>query len=285
VEASRAVFALFARAAPVVEGLSMEEAFLDVTGAAPGAGSPEAIAARLRRDVRERVGLPITVGVARTKILAKLASRAAKPDGLLVVPPDGERAFLHPRPVEELWGVGPVAARRLRARGITTVGHAARLGEAALIAILGTGPGRQVHALAHNRDRGPVRPNRPRRSVGSQHALGRSRRSPAELDALAADLVDRVARRLWDGGLAGRTVVLRLRFDDFSRASRSHTLPAATAAGEPILATVRALLAAAAPAIERRGLTLVGVTATNLVDVRGAVQLALGLDACRDHKL
>lgn len=277
-EASRAVFAVFERTAPVVEGLSMEEAFLDVSALVASAGAPEEIAARLRREVRERVGLPITVGVGRTKIVAKLASRAAKPDGLLVVAPKDERAFLDPLRVEQLWGVGPATAGKLRDRGIATVGQVAELAESTLISLLGKASGRHVHALAHNRDRRPVQPNRPPRSAGAQRALGRSRRSPTDLDAVAVGLADRVARRLQASGHAGRTVVLRLRFADFSRATRSRTLPEATAAGEAILPALRELLAAAMPTIERRGLTLLGVTVANLVDVRAGVQLALAVE-------
>src|SRR5437870_4977755 len=134
-EASKAVFEVFGETAPVVEGLSIDEAFLDVRGMSRIAGTPREIAAQLRRNVRERVGLPITVGVARTKFLAKVASGVAKPDGLLEVPPNGELAFLHPLPVERLWGVGPVTAGKLRNLGITTVGEVARLAEATLVAI------------------------------------------------------------------------------------------------------------------------------------------------------
>ena len=132
------------------------------------AGPPEEIAERLRRDVREQVGLPITVGVARTKFLAKVASAVAKPDGLLVVPPDGELAFLHPLPVERLWGVGAVTAGKLNRRGLRTVGQVAELAEATLVAMLGPGAGRKLHALAHSRDPRPVQPGRQRRSIGSQ---------------------------------------------------------------------------------------------------------------------
>src|SRR4051794_33603767 len=151
-DASKAVFEVFRETAPVVEGLSIDEAFLDVRGMRHFAGTPREIAARLRREVRERVGLPITVGVARTKFLAKVASGVAKPDGLLVVPPDGELAFLHPLPVERLWGVGPVTGRKLRDLGVNTVGEVARLAEPTLVSILGRASGRHLHALAHNRD-------------------------------------------------------------------------------------------------------------------------------------
>src|SRR5256714_6953792 len=154
-EASKAVFEVFERTAPLVEGLSIDEAFLDVRGMQLIAGSPRELAARLRREVREQAGLPITVGVARTKFLAKVASGVAKPDGLLVVPPDAELAFLHRLPVERLWGVGPVTARKLRERRITTVGHVARLGEPALGSMLGGFAGRHPAALPHHRDPRP----------------------------------------------------------------------------------------------------------------------------------
>ncbi|MBA2298446.1 MAG: DNA polymerase IV, partial [Actinobacteria bacterium] len=159
-EASRAVFEVFDDTTPLVEGLSIDEAFLDVRGLERSSGSPAEIAVRLRRDVLERVGLPITVGVARTKFLAKVASGVAKPDGLLVVPPDRELAFLHPLPVERLWGVGTVTAAKLRACGISTLGEVARLAESALVSLLGRTSGRHLHALAHNRDSRPVRVGR-----------------------------------------------------------------------------------------------------------------------------
>jgi DNA polymerase IV len=274
IEASRAVFDVFEDTSPLVEGLSIDEAFLDVRGMERIAGTPTEIAARLRRDVRERVGLAVTVGVARTKFLAKVASGVAKPDGLLVVPPDGELAFLHPLPVERLWGVGPRTAAKLRDRGIRTVGQVAELAEDDLVWLLGRASGRHLHALAHNRDPRPVQVGRRRRSIGSQRALGRSPRSPEAIDAVLLGLVDRVTRRMRTSGRVGRTVVLRLRFDDFSRATRSHTLPQATAHTHTILAAARALLTAAMPTIARQGLTLVGVAIGNLDDDR-AVQLAL----------
>jgi DNA polymerase-4 len=277
VEASRALFRVFDDTAPLVEGLSIDEAFLDVRGLERISGTPAEIAVRLRRDVRERVGLPITVGVARTKFLAKVASGVAKPDGLLVVPPDGELAFLHPLPVERLWGVGPVTARKLRVRGISTVGEVAQLAETALVTMLGRTAGRHLYALAHNRDPRPVQVGRRRRSIGSQCALGRSPKAPDAIDAVLVSLVDRVTRRMRAAGRVGRTVVLRLRFGDFSRATRSHTLPRPTAHTQTILVTARWLLTTAMPEIERRGLTLVGVAVANLED-DGAVQLVLPFD-------
>ena len=276
VEASRAVFDVFRETSPVVEGLSLEEAFLDVRGLERISGSPVEIARRLRREVRERIGLTITVGVATGKVIAKMASRMAKPDGLLVVQPGREIEFLHPLPVEAVWGVGPSTARKLHDLGIATVGEIAAAGEAFLASTLGPAAGRRLHAVAHNRDYRPVRAGRRRSSYGSQSALA-STRSREALNTVLAGLVDRVTRRMRASGRAGRTVTLRMRFDDFTRASRSRTLPYATAAQRTVLAAAAELLDAAMPTIRRRGLTLVGVTVGNL-DGRGfGVQLELPL--------
>jgi DNA polymerase-4 len=283
-EASKAMYRVFENATPLVEGLSIDEAFLDVRGLERISGTPAEIAVRLRRDVLEQVGLPITVGVARTKFLAKVASGVAKPDGLLVVPPERELAFLHPLPVERLWGVGPVTAAKLHERGIMTVRQVALLPEAALVSMLGPASGRHLHALAHNLDPRPVQARRRRRSIGSQCALGSRRRSPEAVDAVLVAIVDRVTGRLRKAGRVGRTVVLRIRFLDFTRATRSHTLPQATASTHLILATARGLLASAMPEINRRGLTLVGVAITNLDDA-DAVQLRLPFEQDCDGAL
>jgi DNA polymerase-4 len=276
--ASKAVFELFTDTAPLVEGVSIDEAFLDVRGLERIAGSPVEIAERLRRRVREEVGLPITVGIARTKFLAKVASAVAKPDGLLVVPPDRELAFLHPLPVERLWGVGGVTAAKLHDRGLSTVAQIAALDEDALVTMLGRASGRHLYALAHNRDPRPVQGGRRRRSIGSQRALGRGRASPDEIDSSVIAIVDRVTRRLRKGGRRCRTVTLRLRFDDFSRATRSLTLPRPTDRSAEVLDASRSLLADARPLIEASGITLVGVSLTNLEDTDTA-QLELPLDA------
>jgi len=280
-EASKAVFKVFENTSPQVEGISIDEAFLDVSGMERIAGKPVEIAARLRRVVREQVGLPITVGVARTKFLAKVASGVAKPDGLLLVPPDGELAFLHPLPVERLWGVGEVTAAKLRKIGVTRVEQVAQIGEARLVAIVGRAAGRQLHALAHNRDPRRVVVGRRRRSIGTQRAMGRrGSRTPAALDAILVGLVDRLARRLRNAQRVCRTVILRLRFDDFTRATRSYTVAEATGETRVLLAVGRGLLAAAMPAIQGQGLTLMGISFTNLGDAR-AVQLALPYDRNR----
>ena len=277
-EASRAVFDVFRDTTPLVEGISIDEAFLDVRGMRRIAGTPEEMARELKRDVLERVGLPITVGVASTKHLAKVASAVAKPDGLLVVEPGRELEFLHPLPVERLWGVGPVTARKLHAHGLKTVADVAALGEEGLVRMLGRGSGRHLHALAHNRDPRRVRVGRRRRGMGTQRALGsRAGRSFAELDATLVALVDRLTRRLRAAQRVCRTVVLRLRFDDFTRATRSQTLPEATAETDALLAAERELLVFAMPLIAVKGITLIGITFTNLDDA-SAVQLALPLE-------
>ncbi|GAA1722266.1 DNA polymerase IV [Fodinicola feengrottensis] len=273
-QASKAVFEVFEQTTPIVEGLSIDEAFLDVSGLGKVSGTPVEIATQLRKDVLDQVGLAITVGVARTKFLAKVASGVAKPDGLLVVPPAGELDFLHPLPVERLWGVGPVTAEKLRDRGITTVGQVAQIDESALVVMLGRGSGRHLHALAHNRDPRPVQVGRRRRSMGAQRALGRKKRSMDDLDAMLIGLVDKLGRRLRTGSRVCRTVVLRMRFGDFARATRSHTLAEATAQTGAILLAARGLLSTAAPMIELRGLTLIGISLGNLDD-DSAIQLAL----------
>jgi DNA polymerase-4 len=280
VAASRAVFAVFDDLTPVVEPVSVDEAFLEVGGLARLVGPPEHLARILRDRVRAEVGLPITVGVARTRFLAKVASRVAKPDGLLVVPPEAERAFLDPLPVGQLWGVGPKTAAALQRRGLVTVRDVAAMPEPALVAILGKASGRSVHALAHNRHPRPVE-RHGRRSMGAQSALGRRPRTPAEVDARLAGLVDRVTRRLRRAGWLATTITLRLRLGDLStRLSRSHTLPVPTASTDVVLATALALLHRERDLLARRGLTLVGLTLSQLVDRRHE-QLVLPLDADR----
>ncbi len=275
--ASEAVFAIFEDTTPVVEGLSIDEAFLDVGGLRRVSGPPVDVADRLRRRVREEVGLPITVGVARTKFLAKVASGVAKPDGLLVVPPDDELGFLHPLPVQRLWGVGPKTAAKLHARGISTVGEVARLAQPTLVSLLGRASGRHLHALAHNYDPRPVQVGRRRRSIGSQHAMGWRPKTYDDIDASLVAIVDRVTRRMRAAGRVGRTVTLRMRFNDSSRATRSHTMPRSTAQTEAILRAARSLLRSVRPLIDAQGLTLVGLSVANL-DNHDAVQLTLPFD-------
>lgn len=275
-EASDAVFEVFRDTTPIVEPLSVDEAFLDVSGLRRVSGTPVQIAARLRDRVREEVGLPITVGIARTKFLAKVASQEAKPDGLLLVPPDRELAFLHPLPVRRLWGVGAKTADKLRVHGIETVADVAELSEATLGSLVGGAMGRQLFALSHNVDRRRVVTGHRRRSVGAQRALGRSGNTMTtdEIDAVVVNLIDRITRRMRKADRTGRTVVLRLRFDDFCRVTRSHTMPRATASTDVILSAARRLVAAAQPLIAERGVTLIGFAVCN-IDREGAQQLQL----------
>lgn len=275
-KASAAVFEVFRDTTPIVEPLSVDEAFLDVSGLGRVSGTPVQIAAQLRTDVRERVGLPITVGIARTKFLAKVASQEAKPDGLLLVPPDRELAFLHPLPVRRLWGVGAKTSDKLRAHGIETAADVAELSESTLGSLVGGAMGSRLFALSRNIDRRRVVTGVRRSSVGAQRALGRrgNSMSAAEVDAVVVNLIDRITRRMRKGGRTGRTVVLRLRFDDFGRATRSHTLPFATASTDDILDAARQLVKLAAPLVAARGLTLIGFAVSN-IDRDGAQQLEL----------
>jgi DNA polymerase-4 len=276
-EASKAVFEVFENTTPLVEGISIDEAFLDVGGLRRLRGSPLEIAERLRVEVRDQVGLAITVGIARTKFLAKVASRVAKPDGLLLVPPEHELDFLHPLPVEMVWGIGKVTAEKLHARGITRVHELAALDQSVLTSMLGVASGRQIYALSHNRDPRRVVVGRRRGSIGSQHSIGWRPKTRADIEASLIGIVDRVTRRMRAANRVGRTVTLRLRFDDSTRATRSHTLPQPTALTHTILGAAQTLLDEAMPLIDRQGCTMVGLAVSNLDNDR-AVQLALPFD-------
>jgi DNA polymerase IV len=292
--ASRDVFAIFRDTTPLVEGLSIDEAFLEVGGLRRIAGTPEQVAMRLRERVRAEVGLAISVGIARTKFLAKVASAVSKPDGLLVVEPDKEKEFLLPLPVERLWGVGAVTAEKLHRLGIRTVGELAELEAASAERLLGKATGAHLHALARLQDARPVETTGRRGSIGSQRALGQRPRSTEELDLILTQIVDRLARRLRDGDRVCRTVVLRLRFGDFAKATRSHTVGPATDRTTVLLNVARALLASAQPEIADRGITLIGISLSQLggaddlqpelpIDWDGRAQLDAVLDAVRDR--
>ncbi|MBJ8342535.1 DNA polymerase IV [Antrihabitans sp. YC3-6] len=277
-DASKAVFDIFRDTTPLVEGISVDEAFLDVGGLRKIAGSPSEIAQKLRQRVRDEVGLPITVGIARTKFLAKVASAVGKPDGLLLVPPETELEFLHPLPVERLWGVGAVTAKKLHEHGIRTVGQIAERNESTLSSILGRASSRHLYALSWARDPRHVQVGKRRRSIGSQRAIGRRPRPPAELDAIVVGIVERLGKRLRSAHRVTRTIVLRLRFDDFTRATRSRTVFEPTARNDLILQVARGLLDDALPLIAERGCTLIGLSLSNLDD-DDAIQLALPFDA------
>jgi len=275
--ASKAVFSIFRDTTPLVEGLSIDEAFLEVGGLRRIAGSPEQIATRLRERVRTEAGLAISVGVARTKFLAKVASAVSKPDGLLIVEPEREQEFLLPLPVERLWGVGAVTAEKLHRHGIRTVGELAELEAATAERMLGKATGAHVHALARLRDPRPVDTTRRRGSIGSQRALGTRPRSAEELDLILTQIIDRLGRRLRDGDRVCRTVVLRLRFGDFTKATRSRSLRAPTDRTAILLTVARALLAVAHTEIAERGITLIGISLSQL-DRAGNVAPELPID-------
>ncbi|MFB4349096.1 DNA polymerase IV [Microbacterium sp. CR_7] len=293
-QASRDVFAIFRDTTPLVEGISIDEAFLEVGGLRRLAGSPEQVAVRLRERVRTEVGLAISVGVARTKFLAKVASAVSKPDGLLIVEPEWEHAFLLPLPVERLWGVGAATAEKLHGLGIHTVGELAELEEATAERLLGKASGAHLHALARLRDPRPVDTARRRASIGSQRALGSRPRSEAELDVILTQIVDGLARRLRERDRVCRTVVLRLRYGDFAKATRSKTLRTPTGRTSVLLALARGLLVAAGPEISQRGITLIGISLSQLAgadrapaelpfDDEGGQQLDSVLDAVRER--
>ncbi|MGV9792673.1 DNA polymerase IV [Gordonia sp. NPDC003422] len=279
-DASKAVFEIFRDTTPVVEGISVDEAFLDVGGLKRISGTPDQIGAELRRRIRDEVGLPITVGGARSKFLAKVASAVGKPDGLLIVEPGTELSFLHPLPVRRLWGVGPVTEAKLRDAGVSTVGEIAGLGERALRSIVGPGAGRHLFALSLAQDPRRVETGKRRSSIGSQRALGRRPKSESDLEATIVAIVERLGKRLRTAERVCRTVVLRLRFDDFARATRSRTLIEATDRTDVIMVAARGLLADAMPLIRDRGCTLVGLSLTNLDD-HDSIQLTLPFEP--DH--
>ena len=273
-EASRQVFEIFRDTSPEVEGLSIDEAFLDVSGLARLVGPDAEVARRLRDRVRHEVGLPLSVGAASTKFLAKVASTVSKPDGLLVVAPGDELAFLHPLPVGRLWGVGPVAEARLAALGVLTVGDVAELDRQHLVSHLGSAWGSHLHALAHNLDPRPVDTGRRRRSVGSQRSFPAGTVDRPAAEQLLLEVVDRVTARLRGADRVARTVVLRLRYGDFAGATRSRTVVQATASTAAVWGVATDLLAEAWPTIAERGLTKIGVAVTGLSDA-ATVQLAL----------
>ena len=273
-EASRAVFEVFDDTSPLVEPLSIDEAFIDVSGLDRLVGPDHDIARQLRRRVADEVGLPLSIGGGSTKFLAKVASAEAKPDGLLIVPAGQELGFLHPLPIGRVWGVGPATEQRLADVGITHVGQVAALDPVVLQAKIGKAAGAHLVALANNRDPRTVEAGRRRRSVGSQRSfpVGTVDRSRAE--AIVVELADRVARRLRSGRRVARTVTLRLRFGDFASATRSRTLADPTRSTEAILDAVTGLLDEVWPLVGERGLTKLGVAVSNLASDE-AVQMSL----------
>lgn len=260
-EASRAVMAILHDVTPLVEPLSLDEAFLDVTGAQRRLGPGPEIARSLRARIREETGLVASVGIAGTKMLAKIASDLSKPDGLLVVEPGTEDAFLRPLPIRRLWGVGPATERRLAALGVSTVGDLADLPVDAVIRSLGPSVGRHLHDLANNVDDRPVVPEREVKSIGHEETFPTDVDRRDELERHLARMGDRVAARLRAAGVVARTVQLKLRYGDFRTLTRSTTLPEATDRTADVTGAARRLLAGLHV---EPGVRLLGVSGQNL---------------------
>lgn len=260
---SEQVMAVIEDASPIMEQISIDEAFIDVSGTTHLLGSPTEIARAIRTRVRDEIGLPISVGVATTKFLAKIASARAKPDGLVVVAPGTETDFLHPLPVEAMWGVGRVTAAKLHRLGICTIGELAQVPPGALTAAIGAGAAGAFHSLAWNRDPRSVRGGRRAGSVGSQQALGRGLTDPGELDVVVLGLADRIGRRLRKKGRSGSTLSLRARFPGPRLISRSHTLPSPTSS-TAALANLGSVLLGRAMDVSDEPVTLVGMSVSNL---------------------
>jgi DNA polymerase IV len=272
-EASRSVMAILRSFTPLVEPLALDEAFLDVAGARRLHGSGPDIAVAIRARVRTETGLVASVGVATTKHVAKLASQEAKPDGLRVIEPGSELAFLHPLPVSRLWGVGPATETRLARIGVQTVGELAGLSEDALVHALGPAQGGHLHALAWNRDDRAVVPDQPAKSIGHEETFARDVSDRSELERELLRMADRVAVRLRRAGRAGRTIQLKLRYHDFRTITRSRTIAEATDTGAEIAAIARALLDAVQVG---EGVRLLGISVQQL-EAATAVQESLPL--------
>ncbi|WP_275004411.1 DNA polymerase IV [Promicromonospora iranensis] len=272
-----AVMAVLTDVTPTVERISIDEAFLDVSGATHLFGPPATIGARIRERVRAEVGLPISVGAARTKHLAKIASQVAKPDGLVVVAPGAERAFLDPLPVGLIWGVGPVNQQRLADLGIRTIGELARTPSTAVEHILGHAVGHKLSAMAQDEDPRRVVTTHRARSVGAQSALSRRRPEPDDVRAVLAHLSDRVSRRLRAKGRAGRTVTVAVRLAGMTRVTRSLTLPVSVAATLTLTEIAERLAWSAIEDAAPCEITLLGISVSNLSDQR-AIQLELDLE-------
>src|SRR5499427_2106884 len=210
---------------PLVERISIDEAFADVAGCTHLFGSPLEIARAIRRRVGAELGLPISIGVARTKHLAKIASQVAKPDGLVVVDPETELDFLHDLPVELMWGVGPVNKARLADIGVFTIGHVARTPRGSLTPLLGHAAGQKLAALAWNRDPREIKTHHRARSAGAQSAIGRKPAEGRVFRPTLRHLADRIGTRLRAKSRCGRTVSVRVRFADLRWVTRSMTLP------------------------------------------------------------
>jgi DNA polymerase IV len=281
-EASRGVMEVLCSITPLVEPLSLDEAFLDVAGAGRRLGSPRQIAELIRARIADEQGLPCSVGVATTKFVAKLASSQAKPDGLLVVPAQAVVQFLHPLPIGALWGVGERTEEVLTRLGMRHIGDIAATSESTLISALGQAAGSHLHALAWGRDERSVTPNEPERSVGAEETFPRDVDDVAVIHRELLRLAERCATRLRATGLVGRTVSIKIRFADFTTITRSRTLREPTDVSRVFYDTARGLF----DALDRKGalIRLVGVRAEGLseaVDTPHQLALSGGDDEWR----
>jgi DNA polymerase-4 len=280
-EYSRRLHEVLLSVTPLVEGIALDEAFLDVAGARRLLGGAADIAAGIRTRIQEDLRLSASVGAATSKLVAKLASEAAKPrvtphgprpgPGVTVVAPGDELAFLHPHPVQALWGVGPATLKRLQRFGVRTIGDLAALPEATLVHALGDAQGRHLHALAWGRDERPVEPDRATKSIGHEETYAHDHYEPEPLRREAVRMAEAVSSRLREHGVAGRTVTIKVRFADFQTITRSRTVPDPVDTGFSVAAVACDLLRQVDPS---PGVRLLGVSASNLVE-RPARQLSL----------
>lgn len=273
--ASRQVMAVFQEFTPLVEPLSIDEAFLDVAGSIRLFGPPAEIARLLRERVRERTGLPASVGLAGTKFVAKLASQRAKPDGVLEIPPERTLDFLHPLPIEAMWGVGRATAATLQSRAIHTVGDLAREPLASLQRLVGLAAAQKLHDLANGRDPRSVVTERHEKSVGHEETFATDVLNRAVLERELLRLSARTGERLRAKGLEARTIAIKVRWSDFETVTRSRTLMEATNVTRRITETARALFADLDDL--RRPVRLIGVRGEQLIDT-GSSDAALWSD-------
>ncbi|MCZ7531826.1 MAG: DNA polymerase IV [Acidimicrobiia bacterium] len=274
---SKAVFAIFGSYTPVVERLSIDEAFMDVTGSIHLFGTPADIGRAIRSDVKRETGLAVSVGATPRKFLSKIASQVAKPDGLIVVNPGEELEFLHPLPVSYLWGVGPVTKRRLNDLGIHTIGDIAATPQDAMTSMLGSAHATHLYALAHNLDPRPVETRRKAKSLSAQSAMRAKIRTLDELVPVLKRLTDRVASRMRVKNLSARTVTIKVRFGDLSSITRSTTMPASTDATGAIVVVATKMLERVLTEFPNHETTLLSVAASGIA-AGEPTQLAFGVD-------
>lgn len=280
-EASRAVRTIFDAVTPLVEPISLDEAFLDIAGASPGDERVGDLAEAIRRDIAAEVGLTASCGVGTTKLIAKIASDVAKPDGVHIVRPADERAFLDPLPVERIWGVGPATLNRLHALGVRTVAQLAALPEDALVSALGTAHGAHLAAMARNDDPRPVVPDQEAKSIGHETTLSHDIRDRSDAERILRRLVDDVATRLRASGQSARTVQIKVRYGDFRTITRAHTM----AHGTDVTGVLQAAAVQLLAAVEiSGGVRLLGVSVSHLEStaVQDALPFAAVLDPAQD---